>query len=204
MYSLQVIWHFLWQQLLLRWQRVRARVIIWLLVWSSVRIRVRVSFNISISHWSNCPRANVIHSCYNGQGCQSALYLVSANTILLAVFFSSKFILTVFHLLSISIQSSKTTKMKVSCLHMNTLLKPKRHSLCSMSWFTHNYSACAPMLYISELCKDCAVANEIDYAWASIHDNGHVITACDVSLQQHIANMILDLNQMSTNTNTSS
>ena len=25
---------------------------------------------------------------------------------------------------------------------------------------------------------------EIDYAWASIHDNGHVITACDVWLQQ--------------------
>ena len=29
------------------------------------------------------------------------------------------------------------------------------------------------MLYVSELCEDCAVANEInyeiDYAWASIH-----------------------------------
>ena len=43
------------------------------------------------------------------------------------------------------------------------------------------------MLYISELCEDCAVANEIDYeiddAWTSIHgihDNGHVIKACDV------------------------
>ena len=42
------------------------------------------------------------------------------------------------------------------------------------------------MLYISELCEDCAVANEIDYeiddAWTCIHDNGHVITACDVWL----------------------
>ena len=32
------------------------------------------------------------------------------------------------------------------------------------------------MLYISELCEDCTFANEIDYeidyAWASIHDNG--------------------------------
>ena len=28
------------------------------------------------------------------------------------------------------------------------------------------------MLYISELCEDCAVANEIDYAWTCIHDNG--------------------------------
>ena len=31
------------------------------------------------------------------------------------------------------------------------------------------------MLYISELCKDCAVANEIDDAWTNIHgiyDNG--------------------------------
>ena len=34
--------------------------------------------------------------------------------------------------------------------------------------------ACARMLYISELCEDCTVANEIDYAWTSIHDNGHV------------------------------
>ena len=46
------------------------------------------------------------------------------------------------------------------------------------------------MLYISVLCEDCAVANEIyyeiDYEWASIHDNGHVITACDVWLQQRI------------------
>ena len=46
------------------------------------------------------------------------------------------------------------------------------------------------MLYISELCEDCAVANEIDYeidyAWASIHDNGHVITAGDVWLQQRM------------------
>ena len=47
------------------------------------------------------------------------------------------------------------------------------------------------MLYISELCEDCGIANEIDYeidyAWASIHDNGHVIMACDVWLQQRIA-----------------
>ena len=50
------------------------------------------------------------------------------------------------------------------------------------------------MLYISELSEDCAVANEIDYeidyAWASIHDNGHVITACDVWLQQRIKHVI--------------
>ena len=45
------------------------------------------------------------------------------------------------------------------------------------------------MLYISEKCEDCAIANEIDYgiddAWTNIqgiHDNGHVITACDVWL----------------------
>ena len=53
-------------------------------------------------------------------------------------------------------------------------------------WFRRNYCTCAPMLYIAELCEDCAIANEIDYAWASIHDNGHVITACDVRLQQRI------------------
>ena len=55
-------------------------------------------------------------------------------------------------------------------------------SIVMVSWFTRNYCACAPMLYISELCEDCAVANEIDYVWASIHDNEHVITACDVWL----------------------
>ena len=60
------------------------------------------------------------------------------------------------------------------------------------------------MLYISEFCEDCAVANEIDYenyyAWASIHDNEHVITACDVWFQQRILSkfhsrliMIVDL-----------
>ena len=63
-------------------------------------------------------------------------------------------------------------------------------SVVMVSWFMRNYCACTLMLYISELCKDCAVANEIDYeidyAWASIHDNGHVITACDVWLQQRI------------------
>ena len=66
-------------------------------------------------------------------------------------------------------------------------------SLAPLSWFHDSRvttAHCAPMLYISELCEDCAVANEIDYeieyAWASIHDNGHVITACDVWLQQRI------------------
>ena len=42
------------------------------------------------------------------------------------------------------------------------------------------------MLYISELCEDCR-RNEIDYAWTCIHDNGHVIPACDVWLSQRIA-----------------
>ena len=45
-------------------------------------------------------------------------------------------------------------------------------SVVMVSWFTRN-CACAPMLYISELCEDCAVANEIDYeidyAWTCIH-----------------------------------
>ena len=37
---------------------------------------------------------------------------------------------------------------------------------------------------ISELCEECTVANEIDYAWSSIHDNGQGVTACDVWLLQ--------------------
>ena len=36
-------------------------------------------------------------------------------------------------------------------------------SVVMVSWFTRNYCACAPMLYISELCEDCAIANKIDY-----------------------------------------
>ena len=51
------------------------------------------------------------------------------------------------------------------------------------------------MLYISEFCEDCTVANEIDYendyAWTSIHDNGHVITALDFLLQQRIIARVL-------------
>ena len=62
-------------------------------------------------------------------------------------------------------------------------------SLAPLSRFRGYYCACTPMLYISEKCEDCAIANEIDYeiddAWTNIHgihDNGHVITACDVWL----------------------
>ena len=40
--------------------------------------------------------------------------------------------------------------------------------LCSHGCrFTRNHCACAQMLYISELCEDSIVANEIDYAWTS-------------------------------------
>ena len=35
---------------------------------------------------------------------------------------------------------------------------------CLRCRFTRNHCACAPMLYISELCEDCTVAKEIDYA----------------------------------------
>ena len=58
---------------------------------------------------------------------------------------------------------------------------------CRGCRFTRNHCACAPMLYISELCEDCTVANEIDYVWTSIHDNGQGVTACDVVLQQRIS-----------------
>ena len=82
-------------------------------------------------------------------------------------------------------KSQITTLALIRCWSPNVT-----RSVVMVSWFTQNYCACAPMLYISELCEDCAVANEIayeiDYAWASIHDNGHVITACDVWLQQRI------------------
>ena len=38
---------------------------------------------------------------------------------------------------------------------------------CHGCRFTRNHCACAPMLYISELCEDCTVSNESDYAWTS-------------------------------------
>ena len=38
---------------------------------------------------------------------------------------------------------------------------------CHRCRFTRNHCACAPMLYTSEVCDDCTVANEIDYAWTS-------------------------------------
>ena len=96
-----------------------------------------------------------------------------------------------------SLQTEVWWRGKLSFLECHAILHYIRcwspnvtRSVVMVSWFTRNYCACAPMLYISELCEDCAVANEIDYeidyAWASIHDNGHVITACDVWLQQRI------------------
>ena len=68
---------------------------------------------------------------------------------------------------------------------VNTLLKPNvTSSVVTVSWFTRYYCACTPKLYISELCEDCAVANEIDYeiddAWTNIHgihNNGHEMTS---------------------------
>ena len=50
------------------------------------------------------------------------------------------------------------------CACVYTLLSPNvTRSVVMISWFTRYYCACAPMLYISELCEDCAIANEIDY-----------------------------------------
>ena len=40
------------------------------------------------------------------------------------------------------------------------------------------------VVYFRVICEDCTVANEIDYAWTSIHDNGQGVTASDVVLQQ--------------------
>ena len=55
------------------------------------------------------------------------------------------------------------------------------------------------MLYISELCEDCAVTNEIDYetddAWTSIHgihDNGpvdHGVWRLTLTAYKHLSNL---------------
>ena len=62
-------------------------------------------------------------------------------------------------------------------------------SLAPLSWFHGSRVTTArahQCCIFQSYCEDCAVANEIDYevdyAWASIHDNGHMITACDVWL----------------------
>ena len=84
---------------------------------------------------------------------------------------------TLNHLIDHSISVSRCAQAySIRCWSPNVT-----RSVVMVSWFTRMvHCACAPMLYILELCEDCAVANEIDYAWASIHDNAHVITACDV------------------------
>ena len=63
-------------------------------------------------------------------------------------------------------------------------------SLAPLSWFhgshvttAHAHQCCIFQSY----AKTVPSRMKIDYAWASIHDNGHVITACDVWLQQRIA-----------------
>ena len=67
-----------------------------------------------------------------------------------------KFHCTCLHLCSLCIW------VRGCCGRVDTI---KITSLAPLSWFlTRNYCACTPMLYISELCEDCAVANEIDYA----------------------------------------
>ena len=66
----------------------------------------------------------------------------------------------------------------------NALLEGVRHfrSVDMDAGFTRNHCACAPMLYISGLSEGCTLANEIDYAWTSIHDNRQGVTASDVVL----------------------
>ena len=62
----------------------------------------------------------------------------------------------------------------------NTLLKPKRHSLRCHDFMVHAFNTA---LLLRMRTND--IDYEIDYAWTSIHgihDNGHVITACDVWL----------------------
>ena len=68
------------------------------------------------------------------------------------------------------------------------LLKPERHFV-PLSWkavHAKSLRMCTNVVDF-KLCEDCTVANEInyeiDYAWTSIHDNGHMVTACDVWLQ---------------------
>ena len=64
--------------------------------------------------------------------------------------------------------------------------------LAPLSWFhgsrvttAHAHQCCIFQSYAKTTVAN-EIDYEIDYAWASIHDNGHVITACDVWLQQRI------------------
>ena len=66
-------------------------------------------------------------------------------------------------------------------------------SLAPLSWFhgsrvttAHVHQCCIFQSYAKTVPSRM---NEIDYAWTSIHDNGHVVTACDVWLQQRICHV---------------
>ena len=82
--------------------------------------------------------------------------------------------------------SKKEHKTKQKLIKQTSAWAPNMDETCSVAVFTRaSVAMCFVLLTVSELCEDCAVANEIDYAWTSIHgihDNGHVITACDVWL----------------------
>ena len=58
--------------------------------------------------------------------------------------------------------------------------------------------ACTPMLYISGLCEGCTVANEIDYAWTSIHDNGQGVDGvwCRTSIAHSVLSRKGHVNHM--------
>ena len=100
---------------------------------------------------------------------------------------------------SFNIQLYNSTVNVLVCFCMfdvYTLLKPNvTSSVVTVSWFTRYYCASStPMLYISVMQRLCR--REWNWLWIwsddawtnihGIHDNGHVITACDVWPLQRI------------------
>ena len=88
-----VIRHLLRRQLFLQWylqqQRVRVRVMIGFLVWGrvSIRVRVGVTFNVRVYHWSNCHRSKcrtfttaIIHSGISGLYTKTHFHIEKRNT----------------------------------------------------------------------------------------------------------------------------
>ena len=97
-------------------------------------------------------------------------------------------------LLYIALMLLQTTIMSqhVCSFVFNTLLEAVRHfrsvviAAGSRVTTVHAHQCCIYFRVMRRLYRANEIDYEIDYAWTSIHDNGHVIMACDVLLQQRI------------------
>ena len=91
-------------------------------------------------------------------------------------------------------------KKKKSCVCHWVYAVEAQTSLAPLSWFhgsrvttAHAHQCCIFQSYAKTVPSRMKLTMKLTIdAWASIHDNGHVITACDVWLQQRIMHMNIE------------